>query len=287
MISVIINCFNGQEFLRETLETVINQSYKDWELIFWDNRSTDLSAQIFQEYKDKRFRYFLSEKHTSLGEARNLAAKHANGDWIAFLDCDDLWHPKKLELQISAANSADNIGIVYSPFEILRVSDSTQALKLGSYYARMRVEPHAPKSIFSGLLEGNNIILSTALVRSTFYEKVGGIDVRLKQNEDYDLFLKVSNISLAICISLNTVFYRIHSGNNSHSNYELIYNENKIIFNSYLKNALIFNALKINSTRYSIYLIRSNRYFKSLKILITEGSITWLFKQLIIKLSKK
>jgi glycosyltransferase involved in cell wall biosynthesis len=281
MISIIINCYNGQEFISETLKSVINQSYQDWELIFWDNRSTDLSAQIFKKFDDNRFKYFLAERHTSLGEARNLAAKQAGGDWLAFLDCDDLWFPNKLELQINAVNGLDNVGIVYSPFEILRVSNSASALKLYSYYARMRVIPHSPKDIFPALLEGNNIILSTVLVKAVLFEKVGGIDNRLKQNEDYDLLLKVANISLAICIPCKTVLYRIHNNNNSHFNYQLIYNENKIIFSYYKKDQLILNAFKINSTRYSFYLFRKKIYKNSIKILIMEGSIFWVIKKLI------
>lgn len=280
MISIVINCFNGQEFISETLKSVINQTYQDWELIFWDNRSTDSSAQIFKKFEDNRFKYFLAEKHTSLGEARNLAAKQAGGEWLAFLDCDDLWFPNKLELQINAVNGLDNIGIVYSPFEILRVSNSASALKLDSYYSRMRLISHSPKDIFPALLEGNNIILSTVLVRAALFKKVNGIDNRLKQNEDYDLLLKVANISLAICIPCKTVFYRIHDNNNSHLNYQLIYNENKIIFSYYKKDPLILNAFKINSTRYSLYLFRKKLYKKSIKLLVIEGSIPWLIKKL-------
>ena len=287
MISIVINCFNGQEFLSETLSSVINQTYQDWELIFWDNRSTDLSSQIFKKFDDNRFKYFLAENHTSLGEARNLAAKQAGGDWLAFLDCDDLWLPNKLELQINAANGVDNLGIIYSPFQVLRVSNSGSALKLDSYYASMGIIPHSPKNIFPDLLEGNFIILSTVLVKAILFEKVDGIDNRLKQNEDYDLLLKISNISLAICIPYKTVFYRIHDNNNSHLNYELIYKENKIIFSYYKKDPLILNAFKINSTRYSLYLFRKKLYKKSIKMMLNEGSVPWLIKKLTKFIIKK
>ena len=73
LVSVIINCFNGEMYLREALNSVIAQTYKNWEIIFWDNKSEDKSAEIFKSYVDKRFQYFYANEHTSLYKARNLA----------------------------------------------------------------------------------------------------------------------------------------------------------------------------------------------------------------------
>lgn len=73
LISIIINCFNGERFLREAIDSVIAQTYSNWELIFWDNQSTDSTANIVRSYHDDRIRYFYAPEHTSLGEARNLA----------------------------------------------------------------------------------------------------------------------------------------------------------------------------------------------------------------------
>ena len=75
----------------EALLSIINQTYKNWELIFWDNLSNDNSKEIFKKYNDKRFKYFLADKHTVLYEARNLAIKKTKGEFVAFLDTDDIW----------------------------------------------------------------------------------------------------------------------------------------------------------------------------------------------------
>ena len=93
LISVIINCYNGEKYLAECLQSVSNQKYKNWEIVFWDNRSNDNSKLIFSDFmqKDKRFKYFLSENHVSLYEARNLACSKAKGNFLAFLDTDDCW----------------------------------------------------------------------------------------------------------------------------------------------------------------------------------------------------
>ncbi len=89
LISVVMNCYNGERFLRQAIESVIGQGWKNWELIFWDNQSTDRSAEIFRSYHDPRLKYFCARKHTFLSEARSLALKKASGDFYAFLDVDD------------------------------------------------------------------------------------------------------------------------------------------------------------------------------------------------------
>ena len=88
LVSIIMNCFNGELFLKDSIESVINQTYENWELIFWDNRSKDKSAEIFKSYKDKRLKYFYADEHVSLYKARNLAIDQSKGDIISFIDTD-------------------------------------------------------------------------------------------------------------------------------------------------------------------------------------------------------
>ena len=92
LISIIVNCYNGEKYLKQTLESIQKQNYTNWELIFWDNQSTDNSKAIFDSFNESRFKYFYSEKFTSLYEARNLACRKCNGEFITFLDCDDWWY---------------------------------------------------------------------------------------------------------------------------------------------------------------------------------------------------
>ena len=110
-VSVIMNVRNGASFLREALDSVVAQTFHDWELIVWDDRSTDDSPRIISEYHDPRIRYFLSPEDTPLGEARNNAIRQATGDWLAFLDQDDIWLPRKLQQQMALAD--DQTGIIY------------------------------------------------------------------------------------------------------------------------------------------------------------------------------
>ena len=118
LVSVIMNCYNSETYLKESIKSVLSQTYKNWELIFWDNRSEDKSSEIFKSYNDKRLKYYYAPKHTFLYEARNEAIKKCYGEFIAFLDTDDFWEKNKLELQIPLFNDS-KVGVVYGNIFIL------------------------------------------------------------------------------------------------------------------------------------------------------------------------
>ena len=115
LVSIIMNCFNGEQYLEEALKSVLDQTYENWELIFWDNRSEDESSDIFKKFKDNRFKYFLSDRHTTLCKARNLAIEKTKGDFLAFIDTDDMWLPNKLEKQIPLFKD-NSVGLVYGNY---------------------------------------------------------------------------------------------------------------------------------------------------------------------------
>jgi glycosyltransferase involved in cell wall biosynthesis len=93
-VSIIMNCWNCGKYLREALDSAFGQTYKDFEVIFWDNLSSDSSIEIAKQYP---VRFFSNTRPLPLGESRNLAIEQAASKYIAFLDCDDVWLPTKLE----------------------------------------------------------------------------------------------------------------------------------------------------------------------------------------------
>ena len=117
LVSIIMNCHNGQKYLKEAIDSVISQTYKNWELIFWDNLSTDNSSEIVKNYNDIRIKYYRSSNFNTLYASRNLALKKCSGKYIAFLDVDDIWSNEKLEIQIPYFYN-DNVGIVCSKYVI-------------------------------------------------------------------------------------------------------------------------------------------------------------------------
>ena len=96
LISIIVNCYNGEKYLKDTIQSVLNQKYQNWEMIFWDNQSNDNSKKIINKYNDNRIKYFYSNKKLPLYAARNEAIKKSSGELIAFLDTDDWWDEKYL-----------------------------------------------------------------------------------------------------------------------------------------------------------------------------------------------
>ena len=95
-----MNCRNGEKYLNESLASVLNQTFLNWELIFVDNMSDDQSKKIFFQHQDERLKYFYTNSNLNLGAARQFALDKCQGEFIAFLDTDDLWERQKLENQI-------------------------------------------------------------------------------------------------------------------------------------------------------------------------------------------
>ena len=116
LVSIIMNCRNGEKYLKQSIKSILCQSFHNWELIFWDNKSIDNSKKILFTFKDKRIKYFYSNKNIKLYEARNKAIKKASGKYITFLDVDDFWKKKKLENQLRIFKKDDSINFIYSNY---------------------------------------------------------------------------------------------------------------------------------------------------------------------------
>jgi len=208
LISIIMNCYNGEKFLQEALDSIINQTYKNWELIFWDNQSTDNSANIVLSYNDHRIKYFDSKTHTLLYEARNLAIEKSQGGYLAFLDVDDYWNSTKLEKQMLVFSKNSEVAIVYSNYyfknEIKNTLKEVNKKKL-------------PEGmIVDELLRKNLMWLLTVLLNRKFIneqEKV--FDPRLHIMGDYDMAIKISAKWKVSCVQQPLATYRWHGGNES------------------------------------------------------------------------
>ena len=97
LVSVIVNCHNGEKYLNRCIKSILSQTYKNWEIIFWNNLSFDNSEKIIKSYRDKRIKIYKSKKFLTLYEARNKAINKAKGNYICFLDVDDYWNKNKLK----------------------------------------------------------------------------------------------------------------------------------------------------------------------------------------------
>ena len=236
LVSIIMNCYNGETYLQESINSVLSQTYKNWELVFWNNKSQDKSAEIFKGYEDKRFKYFYANEHTTLYKARNLAIKESRGDFIAFLDTDDLWDENKLELQMCYFNNLE-VGVVFSNCWIFKNNKKKKKL-----YTKKKLPSG---KILDQLINNYNVGILTAVIRKTFYLKlIEKFDERFSIIGDSDLFMRLSKICLFEAVQKPLASYRSHDKNLSKLNKreeieesEIWLRENKLNLNEFqLKN---------------------------------------------------
>lgn len=183
-VSVIINCLNGERYLGAALDSVFAQSFPDWEIVLWDNASTDRTKEVATSYGE-RVRYFRSATTTDLGPARNSAFQQARGEFLAILDSDDIWHEEKLQRQVELFRSNPDLGLVFC--------DSTMFDSGGDRYRLFQTGTPKRGQIFGDLLAGNFIFTSTMMYRKTALDRLGYVfDERYSRVQDYELSLRVA-----------------------------------------------------------------------------------------------
>ena len=186
LVSIIINCFNGQSYLKKSVSSILNQTYKNWEIIFWDNKSTDNSKKILKNFKDRRIKYFYSKKFNTLYKSRNLAIKKTKGNFVAFLDVDDTWLPNKLKLQLEKFKDK-KVGLVYGKF--LKYNKDSLFRKKQFITKQNLPEGYITKN----LLKSYPVGLLTIMIRKKFIQKEKEIfKVKYNYLGDLDFVLRFS-----------------------------------------------------------------------------------------------
>lgn len=204
LVSVIVNCHNGQKYLSECIDSIINQTYENWELIFWDNVSSDKSKEILENYSDSRIKYFLSKKLTKLYKARNLAIEKATGDYITFLDTDDLWTTDKLEKQVDFLKRNKEAKIIYTNYFVLQENTKRK-------YIQHKID------LPSGLITQKLIDYYSIGILTVFIDRSIFKNFKFKNDYniigDFDFFINLSQKIKIFCIQEPLAFYRIHNSN--------------------------------------------------------------------------
>ena len=202
-ISIITPCCNAAKCLVQTIESVLAQTWSDWEMLIVDDCSLDASADIIREYakKDPRIKYFrTSQRSGSPAVPRNVGIENACGRYIAFLDSDDMWLPNKLEVQMKAFQENIDAAIVYSYYE--------KVTETGVRSGRIVASP--PRITYDDLLYGNIIGCLTGLYDT---EKVGKVYMNQIGHEDYAMWLEILKKGF---VGVNTcdvqALYRVREG---------------------------------------------------------------------------
>lgn len=278
LVSVIINCYNGEKYLREAIDSVIAQTYTNWELIFWDNQSTDGTRAIVESYNNPKIHYIYAPTHTPLGKARNLAVEKANGEYINFLDADDIWSPNKLEEQIKLIEPG-KCEVVYTHFKVKYEGGADSDSTMRKYYEQTyRYKPNPNKTVYQNLLYRNWIIFSSVLFNKGLFLSLGGVNPSFRQNEDYEILIKCSLKTDVRGIDDDLVIYRVHSSNNSSINNDSYLLETRLILDALPQSKDVEDAKDMNDVRYAIYHWRNGKKTKAIGMLSSYNKLCVLVK---------
>lgn len=248
LVSVIMNCLNGEKYLKEAIDSVYAQTYKNWEIIFWDNASTDRSAEIAKSY-DERLCYFRGKETIPLGAARNKALEQTKGEFIAFLDCDDLWMPEKLEKQVPLFDDP-YVGLIYSNFYYLDDNSGRQPIACK--------KAQCPSGeVFRDFLINYRLNMQTVMIRNLPENR---FDPCLTVSEEYELFMKILYGSNAQYVSQPLAVYRLHSLMYSRKHIDLYPYEMEIILRRFDSE---FDGFQQNFTKERSYLMFKIEYWKA------------------------
>jgi glycosyltransferase involved in cell wall biosynthesis len=217
LVSVIVNCFNSERFLKEAIESVYSQTYTNWEIIFWDNLSEDSSKDIALSF-DSRIKYYRSEIHTSLGLARRMAMKKASGKYLSFLDCDDVYLPTKIEKQVSVL---EHSGRAFSYSSFININEEGRQISTINVLNKSGY-------IFDALLKRYEISMVSAMILREFIisHKIE-MDQTLKFSPDFNYFMRIASKTEVEVIPEILCKYRKVKGSLTKQSFSIMYKEDK------------------------------------------------------------
>ena len=207
LVSIITPCFNSELFIEDTIKSIINQTYKNWELILIDDFSNDNTIKIIEKFNDHRIKCFYNKKNIGPAYSRNLGLKESNGRFLSFCDSDDIWEKNKLQIQVKFMIDND-IPISYTSYSIIDLEGNElnkiiKSKKEINYY---------------GYLKSTIIGMSTSMIDTNKVTNISFIDLRTRQ----DTYLWISLLKRghkAYGIDDVLVKYRMHNNSISSNKY--------------------------------------------------------------------
>jgi teichuronic acid biosynthesis glycosyltransferase TuaG len=249
LISIITPCYNSEKYIAETIESVISQVYKNWEMLIVDDCSTDKSLEIASFYakKESRIKIFKNSKNQGACYSRNFAIKKAQGEYIAFIDSDDLWNSDKLNVQLNFMKS-HNADFSFTEYEYI----NEKSLSL-----------HKKATVVKKLNYKKNLIHNWPGCLTVMYNQktVGKIESTKKGNgDDYALFLDaLKKCKNAMGIKQVLAKYRKHCSSISYNRFGMIKNHLYVLHNIE-KNPKLKAVLYLCTHTFILYFIKNRRY---------------------------
>lgn len=304
IISVIIPIYNAEDTILETVESVRQQTFVDWEIVAIDDGSTDRTLELLFDIQDERIKIF-SYENSGVAIARNKGIAHASGEYIAFLDADDLWTPNKLESQLAALQANPEAGVAYSWTYDLYSDRSSEKVLFPCESIYFSGNVHSQLLIKNFLTSGSN-----PLIRSKAIESVGEFDPACVPCEDWDFYLRLAAYCPFVLVPEHQILYR-QSSNSGSSKVEAVRKGGLLtIQKAYLSASPELQYLK-KQTMAFFYQYCTQQYLKNndsdIKIIsnaikslwtgvcfypqmlfnkYTQNLLLWLFKKWVLTLSK-
>jgi len=256
MFSVIIPLYNKEVEIKNTLNSVLSQTYKYFEVIIVNDGSTDTSLKVANSFNDDRIK-IIDQKNGGVSLARNKGIKEANYKWIAFLDADDLWEPNHLEVLSKAINKYNEYSVFCTSY--IRTGQDLPSLNnqsvtiISDYYKKV-------------LEEGHFFWTSVVCINKDVFDKIGYFRVDLSRGEDLELWSRIADVFKIVKLNLVTAEY-------------VLYSQNKLTktsvnkFNNSILNNIEFDSLEGNKKKYFKYLI-----LKKIKETILNKNWSQFFK---------
>ena len=218
-LSVVIPCFNAARYIGSAIDSVLDQRWPDLEIVVVDDGSTDGSAELVDaEYPQVRL---VRQANAGVAEARNRGIRESSGDWIAFLDADDLWLPGKLSAQAARLQDDSAARMTYAAWQVWQSESpapdsATREMLLAGAGDPARWS--GPSGwIYPELLLDCAVWTSTVVMQRSLLHEIGAFDAKLRVGEDYDLWLRASRVTPILRVDRPCALYRTHAASITHA----------------------------------------------------------------------
>ena len=252
LVSILMNCYNSENYIEKAVNSVLEQKYKNWELIIWDDASTDDTIKKIKKFDDQRIKLFTNENHFGLGKSRINAIKNLNGSLIAILDSDDSYHVNKISKQVEIFEKFPEVSICATWAKVINEKNDLK------YVINRKVDNEVLKK---KLLCVNLINHSSIMYRKNSAKKVGWYSDLLEYSQDYDLTLKLLKGAKIYLIKdfLTNITDRKDNMTNLKSLNKTILKENIFILEKNKKNFILSSKeKKIINSIIDIYMVKLN-----------------------------
>jgi glycosyltransferase involved in cell wall biosynthesis len=249
LVSVVIPTYNYGRFIPDAVERVLAQTYQDFEIIVVDDGSTDDTQKRLEPYMD-RIR-FIQQQNQGCSTARNTGIQAATGEWIAFMDADDLWHPRKLEIQMAYLARHPGVGLLATD-SLMNVSADWPAVSSAS-------DPPSTDISLEDIVIRSRFAPSTVVVRKECFDKVGMFDTELGSVEDRDMWIRIACHYSVAQVHAPLIWYRIHNGSMSFVAERMVRFERQVLAKAFSQQPSLRRKWATRQKAYS-YFARSAAY---------------------------